>query len=164
MINRVKHLLLGPPLPTQRLAQEKLNKVRALAIFSPDTLVAANTSFAGFPRVAALLAADGFLPRQLYNLGDRLVFANGILLLAIISGGLIAAFGADTHSLIPLFAIGAFLAFTLSQAGMVVHWWRERGKGWQLKASLKRYVGGFALRPFSIQGRDGSGGRRGTPD
>ncbi len=98
--------------------------------------VAANTSFAGFPRVAALLANDGFLPRQLSGLGDRLVFANGILLLAVTTGGLIIAFGGDTHALIPLFAVGVFLAFTLSQTGMVVHWWRERGRGWQLKAAL----------------------------
>ena len=98
--------------------------------------VAANTSFADFPRVAALLAKDGFLPRQLTGLGDRLVFANGILLLALGTGGLILAFGGDTHALIPLFAVGVFLAFTLSQAGMVVHWWRERGKGWQVKAAF----------------------------
>jgi amino acid transporter len=98
--------------------------------------VAANTSFAGFPRVAALLANDGFLPRQLSGLGDRLVFANGILLLAITTGGLIITFGGDTHALIPLFAVGVFLAFTLSQTGMVVHWRRERGRGWQLKAAL----------------------------
>jgi amino acid transporter len=98
--------------------------------------VAANTSFAGFPRVAALLANDGFLPRQLSGLGDRLVFANGISLLAVATGGLIIAFGGDTHALIPLFAVGVFLAFTLSQTGMVVHWWRERGQGWQLKAAL----------------------------
>ena len=98
--------------------------------------VAANTSFAGFPRLAALLAADGFLPRQLANLGDRLVFANGISLLAVATGGLIVVFGGDTHALVPLFAVGVFLAFTLSQAGMVVHWWRERGKRWWFKAVL----------------------------
>ncbi len=95
--------------------------------------VAANTSFAGFPRVAALLAAEGFLPRQLTGLGDRLVFANGIVVLSIIGGGLIVLFNGDTHALIPLFAIGAFLAFTLSQTGMVVHWWHERGSRWPLK-------------------------------
>jgi amino acid transporter len=99
-------------------------------------VVAANTSFAGFPRLAALLAADGFLPRQLTGLGDRLVFANGILLLAAATGGLILLFGGDTHALIPLFAVGVFLAFTLSQAGMVVHWWRDRGRGWGLKAAI----------------------------
>jgi amino acid transporter len=96
--------------------------------------VAANTSFAGFPRLAALLAGDGFLPHQLTTLGDRLVFANGILLLSGATGLLIVIFGGNSHALIPLFAVGVFLAFTLSQAGMVVHWWRERGSGWRLKA------------------------------
>ncbi len=95
--------------------------------------VAANTSFVDFPRVAALLAGEGFLPRQLTGLGDRLVFANGILLLALAGGVLIVVFNGDTHALIPLFAIGAFLAFTLSQTGMVVHWWRERGQRWRTK-------------------------------
>jgi amino acid transporter len=98
--------------------------------------VAANTSFTGFPRVAAILAGDGFLPRQLKGLGDRLVFANGILLLAIAAAVLIMAFGGDTHALIPLFAVGAFLAFTLSQAGMVIHWWREKKGNWWLKAGI----------------------------
>lgn len=105
--------------------------------------VAANTSFAGFPRLAALLAADGFLPRQLAGLGDRLVFANGIVLLSLATGGLIVLFGGDTHALIPLFAVGVFLAFTLSQAGMVVHWWRRRERGWALK-SLLNGVGALA--------------------
>jgi amino acid transporter len=105
--------------------------------------VAANTSFAGFPRLAAILAGDGFLPRQLTGLGDRLVFNNGILLLAAATGVLIVAFGGDTHALIPLFAVGVFLAFTLSQAGMVVHWWREKGGGWRLKAVVNG-VGGLA--------------------
>ena len=95
--------------------------------------VAANTSFADFPRVSAILARDGFMPRQFTGLGDRLVFANGIVALAVATGVLIVAFRGDTHSLVPLFAVGAFLAFTLSQTGMVVHWWRERGKNWLLK-------------------------------
>jgi len=99
-------------------------------------VVAANTSFAGFPRLAAILAADGFLPRQLSALGDRLSFDNGILVLTGATGGLILAFSGDSHALIPLFAVGVFLAFTLSQAGMVVHWWRVRGAGWVLKASM----------------------------
>ena len=98
--------------------------------------VAANTSFAGFPRLAAILAQDGFLPRQLSSLGDRLAFTNGIILLGFFTALLIILFGGDTHALIPLFAIGAFLAFTLSQAGMVVHWWKERGRYWGLKASI----------------------------
>lgn len=98
--------------------------------------VAANTSFAGFPRVAALLAAEGYLPRQLTGLGDRLVFANGIVSLAAATAFLIAVFNGDTHALVPLFAVGAFLAFTLSQAGMVVHWWREKGRRWRLKSII----------------------------
>src|ERR1043166_726192 len=88
-------------------------------------ILAANTSFAGFPRLASLLARDRFLPRQLANLGDRLVFSNGIVLLAIFSGFLVWAFRGDTSRLIPLYAVGVFLSFTLSQTGMVVHWWRE---------------------------------------
>ena len=95
--------------------------------------VAANTSFAGFPRLAAILAADGFLPRQLTGLGDRLVFANGILVLSGATAGLIIIFNGDTHALVPLFAVGAFLAFTLSQAGMVLHWRRLGGSGWRVK-------------------------------
>src|SRR5882672_1250419 len=88
-------------------------------------VLAANTSFAGFPRLASLLARDRFLPRQLANLGDRLVFSNGIVVLAVFSGVLVWAFRGDTSRLIPLYAVGVFLSFTLSQAGMVVHWWRE---------------------------------------
>ena len=98
--------------------------------------VAANTSFAGFPRLAAILANDGFLPRQFKNLGDRLVFGNGILFLSVGTALLIALFHGDSHLLIPLFAVGVFLAFTLSQAGMVVHWWRVRGRNWLSKASI----------------------------
>jgi len=105
--------------------------------------VAANTSFADFPRVAALLAKDGFLPRQFTGLGDRLVFVNGILILSGTTAMLIILFQGDTHLLVPLFAVGAFLAFTLSQSGMVVHWWRERGPHWQLK-TLANAVGAIA--------------------
>jgi amino acid transporter len=99
-------------------------------------LVAANTSFAGFPRVASILAEDSYLPRQLAYLGDRLVFNNGMLLLASLTGALIVLFGGDTHALIPLFAVGVFVAFTLSQAGMVVHWSHLKGKGWLQKALI----------------------------
>ncbi len=98
--------------------------------------VAANTSFADFPRLAAILARDGFLPHQLAGLGDRLVYSNGILTLAGIAGLLILLFGGETHALIPLFAVGAFLAFTLSQIGMVNHWRRTRGENWRAKAFL----------------------------
>lgn len=95
--------------------------------------VAANSSFAGFPRVAAILARDGFLPRQFTSLGDRLVFVNGIIMLATATAILLIGFRGNSHALVPLFAVGAFLAFTLSQGGMVLHWWRERGPQWQLK-------------------------------
>ena len=107
-----------------------------LDTFQPDLpmalgilAVAANTSFAGFPRIAAILSADGFLPRQLANLGDRLVYKNGIVLLALMSGLLIVVFGGNSHALVPLFAVGAFSAFILSQAGMVRHWLRTREPG-----------------------------------
>jgi amino acid transporter len=88
-------------------------------------ILAANTSFAGFPRLASLLAQDRYLPRQLASLGDRLVFSNGVLLLAGFSALLVWAFRGDTSRLIPLYAVGVFLSFTLSQAGMVIHWRRE---------------------------------------
>jgi len=96
--------------------------------------VAANTSFAGFPRLGKVLAQDRYLPHQFSQLGDRLVYSNGMLVLAGLTGLLIFAFGGDSHALIPLFAVGVFLAFSLSQAGMVVHWVRLRGPGWQVKA------------------------------
>jgi len=98
--------------------------------------VAANTSFAGFPRLAAVLASDRFLPRQFSSLGDRLVYKNGILLLSLACAVLIVLFKGDSHRLIPLFAVGVFLAFSLAQIGMVLHWWRERDKGWLPKAFL----------------------------
>ncbi len=101
--------------------------------------VAANTSFAGFPRVTAILAKDKFMPRQLFNVGDRLVFNNGILLLIFLTAMLIIGFKGDSHTLVPLFAVGAFTAFTLSQAGMVVHWFRLNEKGWQLKAIINGF-------------------------
>jgi amino acid transporter len=98
--------------------------------------VAANTSFAGFPTLAAILAEAGFMPRQLRTRGERLVFSNGILVLTLAAAALIMLFHGDTHALMPLFAVGVFAAFTLSQAGMVVHWWRRRGSWWYLKALL----------------------------
>jgi amino acid transporter len=129
------------------LTRRLLGSGPAYLVMQTSTLlilaVAANTAFAGFPRLAAILARDRFLPRQLTNLGDRLVFANGILLLAAAGGGLIVAFGGEAHALVPLFAVGAFLAFTLSQAGMVVHWWRQKDERWWLKAILNA-VGALA--------------------
>ena len=91
-------------------------------------VLAANTSFADFPRLSSLLARDRFLPRQFANRGDRLVFSNGIVILALFSSILVIAFGGDTSRLIPLYAVGVFLSFTLSQAGMVRHWLKERDK------------------------------------
>ncbi|HET6891725.1 MAG TPA: APC family permease, partial [Pyrinomonadaceae bacterium] len=91
-------------------------------------VLAANTAFADFPRLSSLLARDRFLPRQFANRGDRLVFSNGIVILAIFAGLLVIVFGGDTSRLIPLYAVGVFLSFTLSQSGMVVHWLRERAK------------------------------------
>ncbi len=88
-------------------------------------VMAANTSFAGFPRLAALLAIDGFLPRQLSTQGSRLVYSRGITVLTLLSIGFIVAFQASVTALIPLYAIGVFLSFTLSQAGMVHRWWKS---------------------------------------
>ena len=94
-------------------------------------VLAANTSFAGFPRLASLLSRDRYAPRQLRSVGDRLVFSNGIVILAILAAALIAVFQADTHALIPLYAVGVFISFTLSQAGMVRHWIADHGSGWR---------------------------------
>jgi amino acid transporter len=87
--------------------------------------LAVNTSFQDFPRLSSILARDGFMPRQMANRGDRLVFSNGILILAGFSIVLLVAFQGSTHALIPLYAVGVFLSFTLSQAGMVRHWLKE---------------------------------------
>jgi amino acid transporter len=92
-------------------------------------IFSANTAFADFPRVCRFVAEDGYLPTSFANRGRRLVYSEGILVLAFITALLLIAFGGITDRLIPLFAVGAFLAFTMSQAGMVAHWRRERGKG-----------------------------------
>src|SRR5262245_11394213 len=99
-------------------------------------LLSANSPFADFPRLSSLLARDRFLPRQLANRGDRLVFSNGIVILAISSGVLVMVFGGDTSRLIPLYAVGVFLSFTLSQAGMARLWLKERDR--RQEASLRR--------------------------
>ena len=91
-------------------------------------VLAANTSFADFPRLGSLLARDRFLPRQFATRGDKLVFSNGIVILAIFASVLVVAFGGDTSRLIPLYAVGVFLSFTLSQSGMVRHWLKERAR------------------------------------
>jgi len=94
-------------------------------------LLAANTSYAGFPRLSSILARDRFVPRQFANQGDRLVFSNGILILSGFAIFLIVLFAGDTHALLPLYAIGVFISFTLSQGGMVRRWLRLREKGWR---------------------------------
>jgi amino acid transporter len=96
-------------------------------------IMAANTSFADFPRLSSVMSADGFMPRQLGSRGDRLVFSNGIVILGLIAMFLVVLFKGETHALIPLYAVGVFLSFTLSQSGMVRHWFRLRGKRWVAK-------------------------------
>jgi len=98
--------------------------------------LAANTSFADFPRVSSIMARDGYLPRQLMDRGDRLVYSNGIILLALVAGLLIVVFHGDTDLLVPLYAIGVFTAFTLSQTGMVVRHWKRRESGWPLRLAI----------------------------
>ena len=102
-------------------------------------LLAANTAFADFPRLAAFLAQDSYMPRQLASLGDRLVFSNGIVMLSAFAGILLVIFGGSVTHLIPLYAVGVFTSFTLSQAGMVVHWCQEQGPGWKGKALLNGF-------------------------
>jgi amino acid transporter len=99
-------------------------------------VLAANTSYQGFPRLAALLSRDGFFPRQFVNLGDRLVYSNGILILSGLAVALLLAFRANVNSLIHLYVIGVFTAFTLAQAGMVRYWLRTRESGWRRSAAL----------------------------
>ena len=98
--------------------------------------LAANTSFAAFPRLAALLAEDGFIPRQFAFRGDRLAFSSGILLLGSVAAILVVAGGASTHALIPLYAVGVFIDFTISQAGMVRHWIRTKSQGWRRRLTI----------------------------
>jgi amino acid transporter len=99
-------------------------------------VLSANTAFADFPRLSSIIARDGFLPRQLGNRGDRLVFSNGIIALAVAAIALLVAFGGVTTLLIPLFAVGLFASFTLSQAGMVVHHLRLREPGWRWRLAV----------------------------
>jgi len=99
-------------------------------------VLAANTSFADFPRLSSLLARDRFVPRQFATLGERLVFSNGILVLAGFAALLLVVFRGETHALIPLYAVGVFISFTLSQSGMVRYWWRRRGPGWRHRLAI----------------------------
>ncbi len=105
-------------------------------------ILAANTAFADFPRLGSLLARDGYLPRPLARQGDRLVFQNGIILLAAFAIALVWYFHGELDLLLPLYAVGVFTAFTLSQSGMVRHWFKLRDKGWTVRAAING-VGGL---------------------
>ena len=110
-------------------------------------VLAANTAYADFPRLASIVARDRYMPRQFMNQGDKLAFSNGIMVLSVGAGGLIWVFGGDTHQLIPLYMIGVFLSFTLSQTGMFLRWRRLRPAGWRRSAA----VNGFgALLTFVV--------------
>jgi amino acid transporter len=121
-----------------------------IAATSVILIMACNTSFAGFPRLSAMMAADGFLPRQLAYRGSRLVYSRGIIVLALIASLLIVAFNASVTGLIPLYAIGVFLAFTLSQAGLARRWWKvgrlQPGQEVQERGSILCYERGWKLK------------------
>jgi hypothetical protein len=97
-------------------------------------VLAANTAYSDFPRLASIVSRDAYLPRQFANQGDRLAFSNGIVALSVFAGILLVSFKGDTHALIPLYMIGVFISFTLSQTGMVLHWRRLREPGWRTSA------------------------------
>ena len=132
--------------PTTRTV---ISQVAAIA-YGPDSIwfylfqaftalilfLAANTSFNAFPRLAAILARDGYMPRQMSFRGDRLAFTLGIVILSIVAIALLVIFGGNTTALIPLYSIGVFISFTISQGGMVVHWLRERSAGWKWRIGI----------------------------
>jgi amino acid transporter len=102
-------------------------------------VLAANTAYADFPRLASIVARDRFLPRQFMSQGDRLAFSNGILVLSVFAAILIIAFRGDTQLLLPLYMIGVFVSFTLSQAGMVIHWRKTKEAGWKTSALINGF-------------------------
>ncbi len=101
--------------------------------------LAANTSFNAFPRLLAILAGDSHMPRQFGLRGDRLAYSYGIIVLAVVASTLIVIFNGETHLLIPLYAIGVFIDFTISQAGMIRHWLRERPPGWERRLAINAF-------------------------
>ena len=109
-------------------------------------VLAANTAYADFPRLASIVSRDRYLPRQFMNQGDRLAFSNGILVLSSFAAILIVAFHGDTEALLPLYMIGVFVSFTLSQTGMVIHWRTKRSPGWQTSA----FINGFGATVTGI--------------
>lgn len=112
--------------------------------------LSANTSFADFPRICRILAEDKWLPEAFVHRGRRLAFSHGILVLSALSAILLVVFGGITDALIPLFAVGAFLAFTMSQAGMVVHWWRRRAERGVKPRLILNLLGAFATGATTI--------------
>ena len=112
--------------------------------------LAANTSFNAFPRLAAILAEDGFMPRQFSFRGERLAYSWGIVLLAAVAFGLLFAFKGDTHALIPLYSVGVFVCFTLSQIGMVKHWFKVREPGWQWRSAVNAFGALLTLIVFLV--------------
>jgi amino acid transporter len=116
-------------------------------------VLAANTAYADFPRLASFVARDRYLPRQFMSRGDRLAFSNGIVGLSVFAAILLVAFRGDTHALIPLYMIGVFVSFTLSQAGMVQHWRKERSPGWRTNVAINgvgALVTGIVLLVVSV--------------
>jgi amino acid transporter len=101
--------------------------------------LAANTSYNAFPRLAAILANDGYMPRQFSFRGDRLAFTSGVLILSVVAVSLLLAFGGETHALIPLYSVGVFIAFTVGQSGMIRHWLRERPRGWKWRLAINSF-------------------------
>jgi amino acid transporter len=101
--------------------------------------LAANTSYNAFPRLAAILATDGYMPRQFSFRGDRLAFTSGVLILSVVAVGLLLGFNGETHALIPLYSVGVFIAFTVGQSGMIVHWLRERPQGWKWRLAINTF-------------------------
>jgi amino acid transporter len=118
--------MLGKDILGENVLYYAYQAATALVLF-----LAANTSFAGFPWLSAILARDRFMPRQFAFKGDRLAFSRGIIFLAGAASLLLIVFGGDVNRLIPLYAVGVFVSFTLSQSGMVRHWWRLREPGWR---------------------------------
>jgi amino acid transporter len=129
VISQITRTLVGAGTPYHYLIQISTALLLVLA---------ANTAFADFPRLSSILGKDRFLPRQFQFRGDRLAFSVGVLVLALLASLLIVAFGGSVTNLIPLYTVGVFVAFTLSQAGMVLHWWRLRGemRGWRWRAAM----------------------------
>jgi amino acid transporter len=139
-------IVVGQIIPRQN---ESVISLLAHAVFGSSALyyvvqfsavlilvLAANTAYADFPRLASLLARDNYAPKQLAFRGERLAFSNGILILGLLSALLIVVFAGSTEALLPLYAVAVFTAFTLSQAGMVQHWRRLKGPRWRLKAAV----------------------------